>query len=160
MRNDKGISLLQVLISIIIIIMISSFAILYSSHTSTEAKLARLYSEMSAVKDAYKNALMLNELNPDEYSLETLFPDKVTNEWISDNYARIGFSSKPSEAIGWYLITPENAENIELEKVQGTYVIDNTNDLIYLLDGFSREGQEETVYEYEDILKLYKGTIK
>lgn len=158
MKKENGISLIQVIVSIIIIVIISGFAIWYAENTSTEAKLTRIYTEMNAVKEAYENAIILNEIDPTEYPIYKLFTKKVTDDWLEENYTRMGFTEKPTMTGDWYYITPENASALELEKITREFVIDRENNHIYILDGFSRP-DKELVYEYNDIVKLYRDTI-
>ncbi len=155
LKNEKGVSLIQVIVTMIIAILIASFAIWYAKNTSTEAKLTRIYNEMSTVKDACKDALVINELNPDEYPLSKLFTKKITTEDVSD----FGIDASV-DVENLYVITPENAENLELEKVKNTYIYDAENDKLYIQGGFTRIGQDEVGYEFKDVMRLYKNTLE
>ncbi|MBQ9266876.1 MAG: hypothetical protein IJ217_01095 [Clostridia bacterium] len=159
MRNERGVTLASVIVAIIIIIIIASFAIWYSSNTSTEAKLARAYAEVHSVKEAYENAKTLNEINPTTYPISSLF-EPVTESWLQSNYARIGLFSPDAGADNLYLITPDNAYKIELEKILGEYVVDMATDKVYLVDGFYRNNENSIVYEFKDIEMLYYNTLK
>ena len=59
-----------------------------------------------------------------------------------------------------YLVNPDNAENMEIEKVTHDYIIDGLTDNIYLVGGFARNDIDEQVFEYKDIVRLYKSTLK
>lgn len=52
MKNDKGVSLLEIVISIIILMIIALFAVYSSQNSVPRAKAAELYSEMKSVQQA------------------------------------------------------------------------------------------------------------
>ena len=78
---------------------------------------------------------------------------------MNENASRIGFSAGASVE-NLYLITPQNAENIELDKITRDYVVDMSTDNVYMVDGFSRTEEEPLVYEYNEILRLYNDTLE
>lgn len=155
LKKEKGVTLIQVIVTMIIAILIASFAVWYAKNVSTEAKLTRIYNEMSTVKDACKDALVINELNPDEYPLSKLFTKKITSENIAD----FGIDTS-IDTENLYVITPENAGSLELEKVKNTYIYDAQNNKLYIQGGFSRIGQDEVGYEFNDVMRLYKNTLE
>lgn len=155
LRNNRGITLIQVIVTMIIVIIIASFAIWYSKNTSTEAKLTRLYNEISTVREACNDAIVINELNPTEYPLSKLF----TKKWTSEPLSEFGIGSEV-DTDNLYVITPDNADGLELEKIKNTYIYDMKNDKLYIQGGFSRIDQDVVEYEYTDIERLYRSTLK
>ena len=165
MADNKGVSLVQVIIAIVIIIIITSFAIWYASNTSTEAKLTRIYAEITAVKEGYDNAKMLNEVNSTAYDFSKIESSEV---YIKGNYEskEIEFMDKISDTSELYLVTPDNAKEIEVEKIVFDYVIDGKTGNVYLIGGYESRLDENlknnvtVVYEYKDIVREYQATLR
>ena len=155
LRNERGVTLVQVIVTMVIVIIIASFAIWYSKNTSTEAKLTRLYNEITTVKEACNDARVINELNPTEYPISKLF----TKKWTSEPLSEFGVDAG-ADTDDLYVITPDNADGLELEKIKNTYIYDMKNDKLYIQGGFSRIDQDTVEYEYTDIVRLYKSTLK
>ena len=155
LRNERGVTLVQVIVTMVIVIIIASFAIWYSKNTSTEAKLTRLYNEITTVKEACNDAIVINELNPMEYPISKLF----TKKWTSEPLSEFGIDAG-ADTDDLYVITPDNSDSLELEKIKNTYIYDIKNDKLYIQGGFSRIGQDIVEYEYTDIMRLYKSTLK
>ena len=156
-NSERGVSLMQLIVAIIIMIIITSFSLWYASNTSTEAKLTRVYSEIKSVKEAYQNAVVLNEIagNDDEkkYHLTPTTLTELTNEYGEDD---IPFLHNDMDL---YIVTPENAKDLEIERLSMDYVIDGKTGSVYLIGGFSRNPREDPVYEADHIMKLYKSTF-
>lgn len=155
LRSERGVTLVQVIVTMVIVIIIASFAIWYSKNTSTEAKLTRLYNEITTVKEACNDAIVINELNPTEYPISKLF----TKKWTSEPLSEFGIDAG-ADTDDLYVITPDNADGLELEKIKNTYIYDMKNDKLYIQGGFSRIDQDTVEYEYTDIVRLYKSTLK
>lgn len=161
MTSNKGITLIQTILAVILLIVLTGFAIWYAGNTSAEAQLAKVYSEFSSVKEAYKSTTVLTELNNGKYKMEELLDATTVNE-LTSTYSEedVGFVSKIGEADKLYILSPNNCKNIELSKIEYTYVIDETAEKIYLIGGFSRKDNQNLAYEYEEIEKLYESTLK
>lgn len=160
LRKDNGVTLIQLLVAVIVVIIIAGFAIWDAGNTTTETKLTKLYNEVMLVKNACSEAVTLNQLNPEEYPIKELFTKKVTRAWMDENYSEIGFSSTQEDISDLYIIDKENAGNLETEKITGTYVYDMKNDELYVFGGFTRNGEDTPVYEHKEIERLYKGTLE
>lgn len=161
-KKEFGISLIQVIIAVILIIIITSFALWYASNTSSEVKLARVYSEISSVREAYKNAIVLNELNSETYPLDELF-ETTSITYLNSNYSNeeVKFLqlNSVSSTDTLYLVKPDNAKKLELEKIELEYVIDDTTGNIYLIGGFLRDSDSNPVYEFKEIEYLYRSAL-
>lgn len=77
MKNIKGITLIEVVITIIILLIITSFALFYSLEVTKESRLTKLYNEINVVKDAINEAMVLIEVNPGIYNEEYFFGPNV-----------------------------------------------------------------------------------
>ena len=158
-KNNKGISLIQLIVAIIIMMIITSFALWYASNTSTEAKLARIYAEIKTVKEAYENAIILNEVSEGTYDLESLSTteESIISQFGADETADL--LSEITDKSKLYLVTPENAKELEIEKLTMEYVIDGKTGEVYIIGGFAR-ANENPKYSASQITKLYESTFK
>ena len=149
---QKGVSLIQLVIVIIIMLILASFALLSSDEVTTEARIARDYESLKKVKEAVEHSVNLMEINPKEYVEAELFVTKFN----SSDYSRIGLLSSLELSNRVYEINMANQEKLDLENIteERTYVVDLDNKKYYILDGISREDGEK-VYEYLDVLRLY-----
>lgn len=150
--TQKGISLIQLVIVIILLIVLASFALLSSDEVTLEARIGRDYASLKNVKTAVENYIPLMDVNPDEYGEEKIF----TTKFNSDDYAKIGLSSASELSERTYVINVDNQKNLNIDSIteERTYVVDLSNKKYYILDGIERE-EGSKVYEYMDVLKLY-----
>ncbi|MBO5179418.1 MAG: hypothetical protein J6B87_03635 [Clostridia bacterium] len=150
--SQKGISLIQLVIVIILLLIIASFALFSSNEVTVEARLARDYESLKMVKESTEHAVNLMEINPEEYEEIEIF----TKKFNSSDYARIGLTSAADLSERSYEINVDNQEKLDLENIteERTYIVDLENKKYYILDGIERE-EGSKVYEYVDVLRLY-----
>lgn len=149
---QKGFSLIQLVITIIIILIIASFVILSSDEVTVEARIARDYESLKTVKEAAEHAVNLMEINPAEYKETEIFLKKFD----SSQYNRIGLTSETNLSGRTYEINMDNQQKLNLENItkERTYIVDLENKKYYILDGIERD-EDNKVYEYVDVLRLY-----
>lgn len=154
--SQKGISLIQLGIVIILILILASFALLSSDEITLEARIARDYESLKAVKEAVEHSVNLMEINPEEYKESEIFVSRLYTDEKNEYYPRIGLSSASELSDRSYIIDSENQENLTIEKIteERSYVVDLDNKKYYVVDGIERN-EGEKVYEYVDILRLY-----
>lgn len=172
MQSNKGVSIIMLIITVVMMAIIVSFAVFYSQNITPEAKLARAYSSIKTVKDACDNAEGFIDLNPDEYDDYFFFGESIHNSLsmngVSNVAAEFGLSAEDfSERT--FLIEPiEDAddskeaerilENLELKGVVDTYIVDLDNKKYYLVGGIENiEGIK--LYEYNEILRGYSMLV-
>ncbi len=161
--NNKGVTMMLLVVTIIVLLMLTSFAVYYSNDIAPEAKLAKTYNSLTEVRKACQQALSTIELKPDDYDEYYFFGKSIYQDGsnVADIEARCNLGGEHfSERT--YIFTPENDDEIkrriqrlELSTVDGYYVADLENRNYYVIDGVKRKGQDERVYEYNDIQKLY-----
>ena len=71
MKNE-GVTILQIVITIIIMIIIMGVAILYGQGVARESRMASVYNEIKEIESALKEAHLLNELKIES---EGLYPN-------------------------------------------------------------------------------------
>lgn len=74
------------------------------------------------------------------------------------NSEEVSFLNNITDQSKLYLVNPDNAENMEIEKITHSYIIDGITDKIYLVGGYSRD-DKIVVYEYNQIVNLYNSTF-
>lgn len=171
LKNNKGVSLIMLVIAVIMMIIIVSFAVFSSKNTTPEAKLAAAYTSLKAVKDASTNALMLIEINPDEYDEYDFFGHNIqfNNSDLELNNIKqdCGIATTGEEFSNrTYKIAPATndeekriLEKLDLKGITATYIVDLENNKYYILGGVERV-DGGTLYEYREIETSYQMLVK
>ena len=122
MKNQKGISLVTLIVTIIVIIILAAIVITSSFNKNLdEAVFTRIVSEMTEVYDAVVQRTLEHELDSDMYQ-----------------YVGTNLKDDPIEINGvvygegyYYIETQEHKEQLNLERVLGKYVVNyDTSDII------------------------------
>lgn len=151
--NQKGITLIQLVITIVVMIILASMAIFQGGNVTTEAMIAREYESLREVKKAVEQTVLLMEMNPEDYKEEEIFGGSISKDAY---YKRVGLTSSDELSDRTYSISKSNEKNFELDKIpdEKVYIVDLENKKYYILDGVQKE-DGEIIYEYKDILKIY-----
>lgn len=154
--KQKGITLIQLVITIVVMLILASLAIFQGSNVTTEATIAKEYESMKEVKKAVEQSALLLEINPKTYKEQEIFGTALNDVNKQSYYARIGLTSADELSDRTYLVTKDNQKNFELDKIPDgkIYIVDLDNQKYYVVDGVQREDNTKA-YEYLDILKLY-----
>ena len=162
MDSQKGVTLLSMIIVIILIVLLASFALLSSRDLVVEGNMAKIYQEISLVRESarklslnnvYQNTIIVDlPAGIDEYNA------KVGGALSSGHtYYYLGFGDENvSEAVKQSL-----NDVLSLRDVEHSYIVeflDEGNVEIYLVDGI-RNGSNY-VYSYEEISSLYRSVTK
>ena len=103
MKNNQGISLIELVIVMIIIALIASFAIFNGSSSIDKAEATELYAEMTNIKKAVSGVMVKRELESGD------------SNWIKENeYCEQGDTG----ADGWYSIWGIDNENYSQSKLR------------------------------------------
>ena len=175
MKNNKGVTLIMLVITIILMILIASFAVYYSNNIGSEARLAAQYSSLKEIKAACDNAIIQIELNPVAYDEFYFFGHNI--EYLDKN-GELKLDGEKVDAFEvmkrcntskfsprTYVIvndgTPENQtrlSHLELSNVTYNYVVDLDYQKYYLVDGV-KDSTNQFVYELSDIEKAYSNLL-
>ena len=158
MRRQRGISALSLMITIVIIIMIAGYSLLFSRDTVVEGNVATVYAEVQEIVEAAKG-LSLDS----EYETEALTGFELDS--IADINPRVGNKLKEGRKYYYLGYADENMteimtqtlnEKLGLRSVSGSYVI-AINDIgkveVYLVDGININGS--MCYTYDEIYAQY-----
>ena len=163
--NNKGVTMMLLAVTIVLMIIIAYLAVYYSENVAPEARLASAYASLKAVKESCEQKELLFTSEKDEYyyfgkSMHT----QLTTQEFSDYSQRCGiYDTDTLYGDRVYLINPfSNSEddkrrikNLELSNLNCEVVVDLDNDKYYLVDGISRVDWGYTGYEFAEIQSMY-----
>ncbi len=164
--GNKGVTMMLLVITIILMIMIAFLAVYYSENVAPEARVASAYASLKAIKDTCRSTVILYDSNRDEYyffgnNIKTEHTDAELEEYAK----RCGLNGKEDlQGDRVYLIDPfsdrvedkRRIKNLELSNLSNAFIIDLDNDKYYLIDGVARiDGSNYISYEYMDIQSMY-----
>lgn len=114
MKGNKGISLITLVISIVIMIILAGITIYYGIQQNIDtAYESDRYTEMINISEAIKQRALTNRIDPTRYEYVgtplTASSAKVINDI--------------TYADGWYLITPEQTQELSLESIEKDYIV-------------------------------------
>ncbi|MBR3887552.1 MAG: hypothetical protein IKJ32_00435 [Clostridia bacterium] len=163
MKSQRGISALSLMITIVIIIMIAGYSLLFSRDTVVEGNVATIYAEVQEVVEAAKG-LSLDR----EYAKDALTGFEL--ESVADINHRVGGKLNSAKQYYYWGYADENMtevmaqtlnDKIGLRSVSNSYVV-AINDLgkveVYLVDGININGT--MCYTYDEIYAQYTEVNK
>ncbi len=159
---------MMLVITIILMIILSSYAIYYSENIAPEAKLGAAYTSLTNIKGACERALNEIAMGADDVNEFYFFGNNIRTDGtdLDDLAKRCGLESSELFGTRTYLIgiedTPENQRrvaNLEITGMKQSYVVDLDNEKYYVLDGV-RKADKAMVYEYKDIKSSYQMLSK
>lgn len=151
MRNQKGITLVMLVITIIVLIIITSVTVYTGTGVIKRANLQNLNTNMLLLQAKTKTLEEESSFNKDESNLKGKKVSEITDnnkitQLISDNIIE-----NPEK---YYLLSQEDLNSMGLEKVkveEGYLVNYETAEIIYL-KGFEANG--ETYYKLSETRKV------
>ena len=165
LKNNKGISIIMLIVTIILMLIITSMAVFYSNYIAPEARLAAAYSSLVTIKDACTAAL--NEVSVDTSVDEFYFFGNTVKKSMSaaeldDVAKRCGLASKDEFGERTYKISNDSdtenqrrLENLEIRGITQAFIADLDNEKYYLINGV-KKADGSIVYEYADVMASYK----
>lgn len=175
-KNNKGISLIMLIVAILMMLIIVTLAVFYSRNTTPEAKFASDYYSLTSVKNACEDAKMLIEINPNKYDEYYFFGNNIYNKKSGDVLLTDADRSNIAKECGLdetyefndetYVIYPAISEederileNLELKGITKTYIVDLQNTEYYVLGGIKHSSGDK-VYEYKDVVSSYEMLVE
>ncbi len=162
LKNNKGVTVTMLVITIVLMIMIASFAVFYSQDVAPEAKLAAAFSSLKEVKDACNRAILEIELDPSTYDEYYFFGNNIRKDGsnVSKLADKCGVTPEEFSDRTYNISNDDNAENkrrierLEISSISESYVVDLENEKYYVIGGVKRSNGD-VVYEYRDIELMY-----
>jgi len=133
MKNQRGITLVTLVITIVLLIIITA-TIAINSHTSLElSNLTKLENDIQALNDRVAVYYVANGTLP------------VTNDtYMKTEISKSITNLSPNDGDTYYKIDLSKLSNITLNYKNNTYIINETSHKIYMIEGIKYEG--ETYY--------------
>lgn len=142
MRNNKGISLITLIITIVVLIILAGIGI-YTGYTSNvrKATFTKIYSEMKEISSAVKQREMENKLDNIKYPY---LGEKLTD----DDFIQINGVNYGS---GYYLVTSEQIVSLGVSNVDRDYIVNYSTGEVVSKEPIYIENQP--LYTLEDLIQ-------
>lgn len=161
MKQNKGITLLQLVITIVIMIIILVISIYYGQNVSKEAAIVSVYEEIINIENVLEEAEVLNHISVLGNQV-LLYEGEVTLDKIENSIYAEEIGGQTGD---FYFMDFTNSKDLGntlgIEKVKNNYIFDYKNMNIYLVDGIElpKEGGNEIKYDSDEIVKYYNETF-
>lgn len=162
MKNNQGITTMQIVITVIVMLILLSIAIFYGQGTSKEATISALYNEIREVSSAIQEASALNQIKVS--GEEIIFFGETSAQKVEKTaYAEQLVNAGEGEFYYLDFTTSKDLKHtLELENVKNDYILNFNTLKLYLKDGISltdESGNEELKYSAEEIIRYYKNVF-
>ena len=150
LKQNKGITMIQMVVTVVMLALIAAFSIYNATTTVVEAKVAKAYNEIITLKNGVKSFVILNE------SLESFPGREIPN---LDEYPHLQTVSKVNQKY-YYLDFKNDAGSIndalEVRNIENDYIV-NLRELenieIFLAETIDVNG--EKVFTDNQIIEKY-----
>ncbi len=133
MNNNKGISIITLIITIVIIIILAGMSIYYGLDKNIgETTNTMSYNEIFDVSESVSQRTLLNRINPDKYKL---IGEKLTDA----NPKKI---NEITYGDGWYELLAKESSKLGLENVKKNYVVNYKTGEVISYDPVYYENEE------------------
>ncbi len=164
MKNNRGVSIMSLVVTIVLIIIIAGVTIYYGGMQNIEKTTSiDAYTEAMNISEAILSRSFFNRTNSDKYPL--------VGRPLSDTDFLV--VNDVTYGDGWYELTPEDAIDLQLENIKKSYIINySTGDVIskepiyiedevyYTLNELKVVVGEDKTAVYDDMYNETKGVNK
>ncbi len=157
MKKNSGITILQIVITIIILVIIISITFLYGQNVPKEAKISTLYNEMKDIEDAFVELNMLNNIEIKTDSIVLCNKVEVPKIEASDYEKQLSGEDKWTYYYLDFKSSKDLGNLLEMDNVKNDYILDFDNFNVYLVDGIEIDGK--MIYSSDEISKYYEDTV-
>lgn len=155
MKANKGITMIQMVITIVMMVLIAGFSVYNSSDTVVEIRISKVYEEMKEVKNAVASLNVLEE-DLSQYFGAPLENFNAYNQLISY------YVDSPAQEYYYLDFKNEGAvleDILEIRNIENNYIVNTTNIEnieIFLVNGLEIDGTKyytdgEILEKYNDI---------
>ena len=160
--KNTGITILQLVITIAIMLIILAISLFFGNNVSREANIASIYSEIKEIESVLNELSVLNKITIKADSIS--FYDEIDVPKVDKSFYSAelqGFSVEDC-----YLLDFTSSKKLEnvlgLEKVDNNYLFDLNNLNIYLIGGLDvtdESGKIIIKYNSDEIVDYYSNTF-
>lgn len=152
-KHEEGITLIQTVVAVVMLLIIASFAVLNSEDTVVETKIAKTYNEIIEVKKAVIEIEMLEEDGLGIFSGDRLtslsgYPELQKYEKENQEYYYLDFKNKKAE-----LYDALDIRNVDKNYIVNVKDIDNIE--VFLVTAEEVGGQK--LYTDDEIIEKYNN---
>lgn len=160
--KNTGITILQLVITIAIMLIILAISLFFGNNVSREAYIASVYTEIKEIESVLNEMSILNEITINANSLN--FYDEIDVPKVDNSF----YSAELQGAIveNCYLLDFTSSKKLEnvlgLEKVDNDYLLDLKNLNIYLIGGLDVADESGSItikYNSDEIAEYYSNTF-
>lgn len=164
MKNQKGVTMIELVIVLVILLLMTTFAVYTGSESTNQAIATEVYTEINSMKSATNSILIKKELNEDFILEEGIHFDKklsdeITIDELKENYG-INIDT-PSEFQKLYLIygmdeygmsgdrykSSNVGKNYGLDSIKHTYLVNFETGKVDLLNSLTIANKQVRTYE-------------
>lgn len=151
MRNQKGITLVMLVITIIVLIIITSVTVYTGTGVIKRASLQNLNTNMLLLQAKIKTLAEESRFNKDESKLKGKKVSEITD---NNKITQLINENIIENAEQYYLLSQDDLNSMGLEKVkvEDGYLVNYETDEIIYLKGFDANG--ETYYKLSETRKV------
>lgn len=166
MKNE-GVTILQIVITIIIMIIIMGVAVLYGQGVARESRMASIYNEIREIESALREAQVLSKLKVDADGLN-IFEEITVPEVNPAEYSTVLGSANTSRYYYLDFTSSRNlSSSLDLENVKNNYLLDYDNLNIYLIEGIdvlektnqNGDTQVNIIFDSDEIVEYYSNVF-
>lgn len=160
MKNNKGISLITLVVMIVIMIILASVAINVSMNSYDEALRAKIYAERQQVIDAVTGRFSDYQRNNTANPLLGLMIPEENSETLMDTYDYIENKLRNEY---YKLLTDDEYDNQTQTKQISKFLVDNAEDMEYtrilFYDDLLELGLENTTLQAVYLVNYYSSDV-
>ena len=151
MRDNRGITIVSLIITIVVIIILSTVTIYYGLGNNVDkAEETKVVNEVTDILEAVASRTLLNKLNPSYY----VFIGETSYEpiEIKDDDETTKYSSDD----GWYLVNKrEHFNELGLDEMKGSFLVNYEDTKVVSVEGISYKGTK--YYSLNEMKQLFGG---
>lgn len=156
MKGNEGVTILQIVITIIVMMLILSASVFYGVNTTKEAKIAATYNEIKEIETAIKEAEVRNKIEILDNSI------KILGEYEAPKIDVSAYATQLAGKTGdfYYLdfTSSRKLSNVfDIERVKNDYLLEIDNLNIYMVDGI--DINDTTLYDAKEIANFYQDAF-
>lgn len=156
MKKNEGITILQVVITIIVMMIILSASVFYGLNTTREAKVAATYNEIKEIEGAIKEAVVRNKIEILANSINIYGEYEAPKIDVSAYTVQLG-----GETGDFYYLDFTSSRKLsnvfDIERVKNDYLLGIDDLSIYIVDGLDTE--DTTLYNAKEIANYYQNSF-
>ena len=146
MKENKGISLITLVITIVMMIIIAGVTIYYGAQKNIDtAYESDRYTEMMNVSEAVQQRSLTNRIDPARYP--------YVGTQLTESSSKV--VNNITYADGWYLLTPEQTEDLSLESIEKDYIVNYLTGEVVSLEPVVVD--EKEYYSSNDLKEVIGG---